>query len=51
MSEKIIKEIIEEAKKRAKEVFRDENIDINEEKVLKYLKKEKECRLCVDSNA
>jgi uncharacterized protein YehS (DUF1456 family) len=55
MSEKI-KEIIEEAKKKLKEVFGNEDIDISEEKVLKYLKKvkekeEKECELCIDSNA
>jgi len=55
MSEKIVKELIEEAKKKLKEVFGDEDIDISEEKVLKYLKKvkeeEKECKLCIDSNA
>ncbi|MCL7388710.1 MAG: hypothetical protein LZ173_02070 [Thaumarchaeota archaeon] len=54
MSEKIVKEIIEEAKKKLKEAFGDEDIDISEEKVVKYLKKmkeEKECELCIDSNA
>jgi uncharacterized protein YehS (DUF1456 family) len=53
MSEKIV-ELIEEAKKKLKEIFGDEDIDIDEEKVLKYLKKvkeEKECELCIDSNA
>jgi hypothetical protein len=53
MSEKI-EEIIEEAKKKLKEVFGDEDIDISEKKLLKYLKKikeEKECKLCIDSNA
>ena len=50
MSE-IVKEIIDEAKKKLKEAFGDED---SEEKVVKYLKKmkeEKECELCIDSNA
>ena len=51
MSEKIVKELIEEAKKKLKDFFEDEDKD---EKLLKHLKKikeEKECRLCIDSNA